>query len=76
MFKAKSLNLDRHAARFIEELHLTRCGIRFPMLHPGVTPQMTARTTVNPELVDAGRHVDSWSAVFSRFRCNRSPENL
>src|ERR1017187_7501947 len=37
---------------------------------------MTAWTSVNPELVDAGRQVDSVSAVFSRFRGNRSPENL
>src|ERR1035437_9754784 len=37
---------------------------------------MTARTTVNPELVDAGWQVDSLSPVFSRFPCNRSPENL
>ena len=31
---------------------------------------------MNPELVDAGRQVDSLSAVFSRFRGNRRPENL
>src|SRR5450759_5034038 len=38
VFKAKSLNLDRHAPRFIEELYFSRCGIRLPMLHPGVAP--------------------------------------
>jgi hypothetical protein len=37
---------------------------------------MTAQTAVNPELVDAGRQVNPLSAVFSRFRCNRSSENL
>ena len=38
VFKAESLNLDRHASRFIEELHVSRRGIRLPMLHPSVTP--------------------------------------
>src|ERR1019366_10034398 len=36
VFKPKSLNLDRHPSRFIEELYFSRCGIRLPMLHPGV----------------------------------------
>src|SRR5579859_637785 len=38
VFKAQSLNLDRHASCFIEELDFSRDGSRLPMLHPGVTP--------------------------------------
>src|ERR1019366_151053 len=37
---------------------------------------MTARMTVDPELVDAGRQVDSPSVIPSRIRGNRGPENL
>src|SRR5208337_2567052 len=37
---------------------------------------MMAWMTVHPELVDAGRQVNSLSAAFSRSGRNRSPENL
>ena len=40
------------------------------------TPEMQAGTTVDPELIDAGRHEDALFAVFSRFSGNRSSETL
>ena len=76
LIEAHSHNLDRHLTRVIQQPNLSRDGISFPFLQLGVTPQMRARTTIDAELVNVGRNIDTLFAGFYRLGSYTSPDSL
>jgi hypothetical protein len=76
VFEAKSENLDSDALGFIEEPHFSRYCISVAFLDMGVTPEVPAGSTTDPDLIYAGRHVNTLVAVLSCFSGYRSSHNL